>query len=71
MEDGTYLVSKDELKGKTVLVVPVEIPVPKGCPSIPFIRGTVVTVKEDTYQRMKEEYKNKNLDIRDYILYRT
>ena len=69
--ENVYLISKDELKGKVILNVPLEIPVPEGCPKIPHHRGTVVTVKEDTYQRMKEEYKNKNLDIRDYILYRT
>ena len=70
MEDGIYLVSRDELKGKVILVVPVEIPVPKHCPSMPFIRGTIVTIKEAKFERMKQEYKNKNLDIQDYILYK-
>ena len=68
--DGVYLISKDELKGKVILMIPPEIPVPEGCPRIESTRGTVVTIKKAALQELIEEYKNKGLNIKDYILYK-
>ena len=68
--ENAYLVSKNDLKGKVMLIVPLGIPVPEGCPKLPYIRGTAVTVKKDVYESLKQEYKNKNLDIEDYIIYK-
>ena len=68
--ESVYLISRDELKGKVILMIPPEIPVPEGCPKIESIRGTVVTIKKAALQELKEEYKNKGLNIKDYILYK-
>lgn len=68
--ENVYLISKDELKGKVILMIPPEIPVPEECPKIESIRGTVVTIKKAALKELKKEYENKCLDIREYILYK-